>query len=103
MNLPRNWLTWTAAGALSLTAASSLAQDPRGPLLLVTTDRNAVCTVEQVASGATPLLVRVQPGSHWVTCTARIEGVVVRRKTPVQVVAGQHVRLRVGLMGETTP
>jgi hypothetical protein len=69
----------------------------------VTTDRPAVCSVDDSTTGPSPLVVRLQRGDHTVSCSARIDGVSVQRKTSVFMPGGQHVRLRIAMLGEKSP
>lgn len=91
-------MAWLASIGTDLSA-----QDSRAGLLLVTTDRAAVCTIDSSVTGPSPLITRLQRGDHLVSCVAKVDGVSVRRKASVFMPGGQNVRVRLAMLGEKAP
>jgi hypothetical protein len=92
------------AAAWCLVSSAAWAQhartQPADPVLLVRSSEPAICALQGGPVGPSPLVVRIRPGSHRLVCTARIDGVVVRREATVQVPPGRNVSVLVNMLGE---
>lgn len=85
--------------AAGMATVAAHAADEAGTLLVVETDRPATCTIDKVVSGRAPLISRVAPGNHEITCVATLNRVTVRRSTTASVASGQHALVRVVILG----
>ena len=83
-----------ATVVLSIVAPVALADDGTG-LIVVTAFPAGTCEIDESVRGPSPVIARVVPGEHSVTCRSELDGVTVTRSAKAVVKAGKGTKVTI--------
>jgi hypothetical protein len=90
----RRSISLLAVVALSIAAPFALADDGQG-LLLVNASPAGSCEIDDAVRGPSPIVARVAPGEHSVTCRSVVDGVTIVRAAKATVQAGKGTKVSI--------
>ena len=82
--------------ALSIAAPFAVADDGMGLLYVHATPAGS-CEIDTKLRGPSPIVARLAPGEHSVTCRSVIDGVTVARSAKATVQAGKGTKVSIDM------